>query len=115
MSDCIFCLIANGTIPADIVWQDEHIVAFRDLHPQAPVHVLIIPRAHYSGMEDDVPPEVHAALCAAAPLVARATGVADSGYRLIVNTGPDAGQTVKHLHIHLLGGAVMSEGMVRLA
>jgi histidine triad (HIT) family protein len=108
-------LIANGTIPAGIVWQDDRVVAFRDLHPQAPVHVLIIPRAHYSGLDDNVPAEVYAALCAAAPLVARATGVADSGYRLIVNTGPDAGQTVMHLHVHLLGGAAMSEGMVRLA
>ncbi len=115
MDDCIFCLIANGTIPADVVWQDERVVAFRDLHPQAPVHILIIPREHYSGMDDDVPPEVHAALCAAAPNVAEAAGVAKSGYRLIVNTGPDAGQSVLHLHVHLLGGAAMSEGMVRLA
>ena len=115
MSECVFCMIANGTIPATIVWEDDRVVAFRDLHPQAPVHVLIIPRTHYSGMDDDVPAEVHAALCAAAPMVARAAGVADSGYRLIVNTGPDAGQTVPHLHMHLLGGARMSEGMVRLA
>ena len=115
MTECVFCMIANGTIPADIVWQDESVVAFRDLHPQAPVHVLIVPSEHYSGMEDDVPAEVHAALCAAAPHVARATGVAESGYRLVVNTGPDAGQTIPHLHVHLLGGAPMSEGMVRLA
>ncbi len=115
MTECVFCMIANGTIPATIVWEDEHVVAFRDLHPQAPVHVLIIPRRHYSGMEDEVPAEAHAALCAAAPAVARATGVAESGYRLIVNTGPDAGQTVAHLHVHLLGGAPMSEGMVTLA
>ena len=115
MDDCVFCMIANGTIPADIVWQDEHVVAFRDLHPQAPVHILIIPREHYSGMDDEVPAEVHAALCAAAPKVAAAAGVAESGYRLIVNTGPNAGQTVLHLHVHLLGGAAMSEGMVRLA
>jgi histidine triad (HIT) family protein len=115
VEDCLFCMIADGTIPADIVWQNENVVAFSDLHPQAPVHVLIIPREHYSGMADSVPPEVHAALCAAAPLVATVTGVAESGYRLIVNTGPDAGQTVLHLHVHLLGGAPMSEGMVRLA
>lgn len=115
MDDCIFCMIANGTIPADIVWQDDKVVAFRDLHPQAPVHILVIPREHYTGMEDDVPPEVHAALCAAAPRVAEAAGVGGTGYRLIVNTGPDAGQSVLHLHVHLLGGAAMSEGMVRLA
>jgi histidine triad (HIT) family protein len=115
VSDCVFCMIANGTIPATIVWEDDRVVAFKDLNPQAPVHVLIVPREHYAGIDDDVPPEVHAALCAAAPLVARATGVADSGYRLVVNTGPDAGQTVPHLHVHLFGGARMSEGMVRLA
>lgn len=115
MDDCIFCMIANGTIPAEIVWENEKVVAFRDLHPQAPVHILIIPREHYSGMDDDVPPEVHGAMCAAAPKVAEAVGVAQSGYRLIVNTGPDAGQSVLHLHVHLLGGAAMSEGMVRLA
>jgi histidine triad (HIT) family protein len=108
-------MIANGTILADIVWQDENVVAFRDLHPQAPVHILIIPREHYSGMDDDVPAEVHGALCEAAPRVAEAAGVAGSGYRLIINTGPDAGQSVLHLHVHLLGGAPMSEGLVRLA
>jgi histidine triad (HIT) family protein len=108
-------MIANGTILADIVWQDENVVAFRDLHPQAPVHILIIPREHYSGMDDDVPAEVHGALCEAAPRVAKAAGVAGSGYRLIINTGPDAGQSVLHLHVHLLGGAPMSEGLVRLA
>jgi histidine triad (HIT) family protein len=115
VSDCVFCMIANGTIPATVVWQDEQVVAFADLHPQAPVHVLIVPREHYAGLQDDVPAAVHAALFAAAPRVAEAAGVRESGYRLIVNTGPDAGQTVQHLHMHLLGGATMSEGMVRLA
>lgn len=115
MEDCIFCKIANGAIPVDVIYEDESVVAFADMHPQAPVHVLIIPREHYSGMNDDIPATLHAALCAAAPKVAHATGVASSGYRLIVNTGPDAGQTVHHLHLHLIGGAPMSEGMVRLA
>lgn len=115
MEDCIFCKIAEGAIPTPRVYEDERIVAFKDLHPQAPVHVLIIPRAHFSGMNDEIPTEVHAAMCAAAPKVAEIMGVADSGYRLIVNTGPNAGQTVHHLHMHLLGGAAMSEGMVRLA
>jgi len=115
MEDCIFCRIANGEIPVPLVYEDERVAAFADLHPQAPVHVLIVPRVHYSGMQDAVPGEVYAALYEAAPKVARAMGVAESGYRLIVNTGPDAGQTVMHLHVHLLGGAPMSEGMVRLA
>jgi histidine triad (HIT) family protein len=111
---CIFCMIAAGEIPASIVYEDDTVVAFRDLHPQAPVHVLVIPREHYSGLDDDVPPEVLAALLAAAPRVAEATGIADSGYRTIVNTGDDAGQSVQHLHLHVLGGAKMSEGMLRL-
>jgi histidine triad (HIT) family protein len=112
MDDCIFCLIAAGTIPAEFLWEDEGFVAFRDLHPQMPVHVLIIPREHYSGLGADVPPAVLGGLLAAAPLVAAAVGVAGSGYRVIINTGADAGQTVPHLHMHLLGGAPMAEGMV---
>jgi len=115
MSDCVFCLIANGTIPATVVWQDDRVVAFADLSPQAPVHVLIVPRDHYDGLGGDVPADVLAALLGAAPRVAEAAGVAGTGYRLIINTGPDAGQTVPHLHVHLLGGAAMSEGMVKLA
>lgn len=115
MEGCVFCMIAGGTIPAKVVFEDEKVVAFHDLSPQAPVHVLIIPREHYSGMNDEVPADVLAAMCSAARVVAADLGVAESGYRLIINTGPDAGQTVHHLHMHLLGGARMSEGMVRLA
>jgi histidine triad (HIT) family protein len=115
MRDCIFCMIAGGEVPASVVYEDDVVVAFKDLNPQAPVHVLVIPRAHYSGLGDEVPVEVLAALLAAASRVAQAMGVAASGYRTILNTGPDAGQTVSHLHMHVLGGAAMSEGMVRLA
>jgi len=115
MEACIFCRIAAGDIPADVVYSDDTVVAFRDLNPQAPVHVLIVPREHYAGLGPDVPADVLAALLSAAPLVAEATGVAGTGYRCIVNTGPDAGQTVAHLHLHIIGGAAMSEGMVRLA
>ena len=115
MEGCIFCMIAAGDIPASIVFEDDTVVAFRDLNPQAPVHVLIIPREHYLGLEEDVPREVLAALLTAVPRVAEATGIAGSGYRTIVNTGSDAGQSVPHLHLHVLGGAKMSEGMLRLA
>lgn len=115
MDDCIFCMIARGDIPASAVYEDERIFAFNDLHPQAPVHVLLVPKAHYAGLNSDVPEEVLGALLAAAPRVAKIAGVAESGYRVIINTGPDAGQTVPHLHLHLIGGAPMSEGMVRLA
>lgn len=114
MSDCIFCMIAAGEIPAAVVYEDDLVVAFKDMHPQAPVHVLVVPRAHYSGLDDDVPAAVLAALLAGAPRVAEATGIAGSGYRVVVNTGPDAGQTVPHLHLHVLGGAAMAEGMARL-
>jgi histidine triad (HIT) family protein len=112
---CIFCMIAAGEIPASVVYEDDAVVAFRDLHPQAPAHVLVVPRVHYSGLDDDVPAEVLAAVLGAAPHVAEATGIAESGYRVIMNTGPDAGQTVPHLHMHVLGGVPMSEGMVRPA
>jgi histidine triad (HIT) family protein len=112
---CIFCMIAAGEIPASIVYEDDVVVAFRDLNPQAPVHVLVVPRAHHAGLGDDVPATVLASLLAAAPRVAEVTGIAQTGYRTIVNTGPDAGQTVAHLHLHVIGGAAMSEGMVRLA
>lgn len=115
MNDCIFCMIAAGEIPVPFVYEDDLVVAFSDAHPQAPVHVLIVPRVHYSGLGDDVPAEVLAALLVATPRVAEAAGIAGSGYRVVVNTGPDAGQTVPHLHLHVLGGAAMAEGMVRLA
>jgi len=115
VTDCIFCMIANGTIPATVVWQDERVVAFADVSPQAPVHVLVVPREHYDGLGSDVPADLLAALFGAVPRVAEAAGVAGSGYRVIVNTGADAAQSVAHLHVHLLGGATMSEGMLRLA
>lgn len=105
MTDCLFCAIAEGDIPADIVRADDRVIAFRDINPQAPVHILVIPRAHYANAGD---------LAAAdtgllGELVAFATGVAEEeglerGYRLVVNTGEDGGQTVDHVHIHLLGG-----------
>jgi len=115
MDDCIFCMIARGEIPTHAVYEDDRIFAFKDLHPQAPVHVLLVPKVHYTGLNSDVPEELLGALLAAAPRVAALMGVADSGYRVIINTGPDAGQTVPHLHVHLIGGAPMSEGMVKLA
>jgi histidine triad (HIT) family protein len=113
MEDCIFCRIGRGEIPACVVWQDDEFVAFDDIAPQAPVHVLIIPRAHYEHVGDDVPAEVLGRLCSVVPKVAALKGVAESGYRTIMNTGPDAGQTVPHLHVHVLGGMRMGEGMVR--
>src|SRR5574340_729761 len=88
---------------------------FDDVAPQAPVHTLIIPRTHYSDLADNVPPEILTALMQAVPRVAEAKGVRDSGYRTIINTGPDAGQTVHHLHVHVMGGRRMAEGMLTFA
>lgn len=104
--NCPFCRIAAGTLPSTQVYSDEEVVAFRDLHPAAPTHVLIIPRRHITDVsaaeaEDGA---LLVALVRAANTVARQEGVAESGYRLVWNVGPDAGQSVFHLHLHLLGG-----------
>ena len=112
MSGCIFCSIANGGTPANLLYEDDHVVAFADIAPQAPIHMLIVPKIHVRNLTDAVSPEVLGALCAAVPHVARTCGVEESGYRIIVNNGPDAGQTVDHLHVHLLGGTAFSHGMV---
>jgi len=104
--DCIFCKIANQHLPVELLYQDDLIAAFRDINPQAPTHILLVSRAHLAGVS--MLTAEHAALltalCTTAAELARREGIADSGYRLIVNSGPDAGQSVPHLHIHLLGG-----------
>jgi histidine triad (HIT) family protein len=112
MEDCIFCMIARGEIPAKVVFENETVIAFDDIAPQAPIHTLIIPREHYSHLGDGVPENVTCALFAAVTDVAEAKGLTERGYRVIVNTGPDAQQSVHHLHVHVLGGARMSAGMV---
>jgi histidine triad (HIT) family protein len=104
--DCIFCRIARGEIPARLAWQDEEIVAFHDLNPQAPTHVLLIPRRHIATLleagDDDV--ALLGRLQAAAVAVAKQLGLAESGFRLVTNCLESAGQSVFHLHVHLLGG-----------
>jgi histidine triad (HIT) family protein len=102
---CLFCKIVKGEIPSTPVYQDEHCYAFADIHPQAPVHVLIVPREHFGSL-DQVGPDKQALaghLLWAAAEIARQNGLAN-GYRAVVNTGKDGGQTVEHLHVHLLGG-----------
>ncbi|MEU3019393.1 histidine triad nucleotide-binding protein [Nocardiopsis sp. NPDC007018] len=104
--DCLFCKIVKGEVPAEIVREGERTVAFRDINPQAPTHVLVVPREHVTdaasaaaadtGLMDALVREAHE--------VARAEGVVDSGYRMVLNTGAGAGQTVFHLHVHVLGG-----------
>lgn len=112
MSTCVFCMIARDEIPARKVYEDETIIAFDDIAPQAPVHVLVISREHYEHMGDDVPEETLAAIFAQVPKIARERGIEETGYRVIVNNGRDANQTVGHLHAHIIGGRSMSHGMV---
>ncbi len=109
-SDCIFCRIISGAIPASFVYQDEHVVAFPDVHPQAPTHVLIVPRQHVASLSELADAELAGRLLLAVGEVARRGGVAERGFRTIINTGAEGGQTVPHLHLHLLAGSKFAEG-----
>jgi histidine triad (HIT) family protein len=108
--NCLFCRIVRGEVPADIVHQDDLIVAFRDINPKAPTHILLIPREHIVSASDlsanDA--EMLGRLFAIAADMAREAGIADRGFRLVTNSGPAAGQSVDHFHFHLLGGRSMS-------
>jgi len=108
--DCLFCGIAAGDIPATIVSATPRTVAFRDINPQAPVHVLVIPRAHHANLAElgAAGDDLLADLVAHAREVAEAEGIAGGGYRVVFNTGADGGQTVDHVHAHVLGGRAMS-------
>ncbi len=112
MSDCIFCKIANGEIPSDFVYEDDNVVAFKDLSPQAPVHVLVVPKKHHANIIDDVPAATLESMSLAAKKIAEDNGLDKTGFRCIMNTGADAGQTVMHLHMHVLGGAKLGEGLL---
>ncbi len=106
MDDCLFCRIIEGKIPSKIVFQDEHVLAFEDIHPQAPTHVLVVPRKHLHSLLESKPEDVallgHLTLVASR--LAHERGLDTKGYRTVINTGAGAGQTVFHLHVHLLGG-----------
>ena len=106
MDECLFCRIVGGAIPATIVYQDGQVTAFRDIEPQAPVHVLVVPNQHLASTNELEAGhnDIAGRLLRAARLVAEQEGVAESGYRLVVNTGPDAMQSVAHIHVHVLGG-----------
>jgi histidine triad (HIT) family protein len=108
--ECIFCKIAAGEVPADIVHQDDQVVAFRDVNPKAPTHVLLIPRRHIASAAElsGTDSEMLGRLFSVAAQVARDAGLAERGYRLVTNVGSGAGQSVFHLHFHLLGGRSMS-------
>lgn len=108
--DCLFCKIVQGAIPADMVYTDDQVVAFRDINPQAPTHVLVIPRQHIATI-NELKAEHSAdvgALFLAAAKIAAAAGIAEDGYRVTMNCNAAAGQTVFHLHLHLLGGRALT-------
>ena len=110
MEDCIFCKIAAGDIPADIVYEDEQVVAFRDLNPQAPTHILVIPRKHIATLNDVEPDDEQliGRMYGAAREIAIQEGIAEMGYRTVVNCNEAGGQVVFHVHMHLLGGRMFN-------
>jgi histidine triad (HIT) family protein len=105
--DCLFCKIVSGTIPSTKVAEDQYCLAFRDINPQAPVHIVVIPREHVASLDAARDQAMLGRLSAFAAEVARKEGIAAKGYRVVVNTNFDGGQTVFHLHLHLLGGRQM--------
>ena len=113
MENCLFCKIAAGQIPSTKVYEDDQVLAFRDIAPQAPTHVLVIPKKHVSGWYDakDEDDALLAHLMRVAAKVAEIEGIVDSGFRVVSNCGADAQQTVKHLHLHVLGGKAMGGEM----
>jgi len=109
-SGCLFCRIAAGEIPATIVHRDERLVAFRDIGPQAPVHILIIPTEHVASLDDarNEHRDLLGDMLVAARDLARTEGIAEGGYRTVLNVGADGGQSVHHIHLHLMGGRAMA-------
>ena len=113
MKDCLFCKIVAGEIPATVVYEDDNVLAFKDINPQMPIHILIIPKAHYDSVADEIPDEELGYLMNTVKKVAQIQGMENSGYRVIINTGDDAQQTVHHVHVHVLGGETMNSGSPR--
>jgi histidine triad (HIT) family protein len=113
MTECIFCQIARSELGTELVGESEHNVAFRDLYPQAPVHILVVPRRHFVGLRELGPEDgaIAADALLLASRIAAEQGIHEGGYRVITNDGPDAGQTVPHLHFHVLGGGKLSAGL----
>ena len=105
---CIFCRIARGEIPGQMVANNKEIAAFRDLNPQAPVHILIIPKKHIGSLDDATDADLLGKMLSLAAAIARQEKIAKTGYRTVINTGANGGQSVDHLHIHLLGGRPMT-------
>lgn len=111
MSDCIFCKIANKEIKSDLIYEDDFVVAFKDLNPQAPQHILIVPKKHIANITEFTADDKNLAahiFIDVVPVIAKKVNVADEGFRIVINTGDNGGQTVNHLHVHLLGGRKMT-------
>lgn len=112
MENCLFCRILNGEIPSQKVYENDYVYAFRDINPQAPVHILVIPKKHFSSLDDTVAAtDADLAECLRAVRIIAARENLNNGYRVVSNCGPDACQSVKHLHFHILGGKQMEEHM----
>lgn len=109
MADCLFCNIIEGAIPSKKVYEDDVCYVFDDIAPEAPVHTLIVPKQHFASLNDKVPADLLGQLMARVPEIAKIKGIDECGYRVVVNTGADAGQTVFHLHLHILGGKNLGE------
>jgi histidine triad (HIT) family protein len=107
MTDCLFCKIAAGEVPTDMVASDDRFVAFRDIAAQAPTHVVVIPRAHVVSLNEVVDPDLVGGLMLFAKGIAKREGLDGPGYRVVINTNADGGQTVFHIHAHVLGGRIM--------
>lgn len=107
MTDCLFCKIAAKEIPSDVVRETEDLFAFRDIDPQAPTHILAVPKRHVASLNDVADTELLGKLLLFARDIAKEEGLADRGYRMVLNTNADGGQTVFHVHVHLLGGRAM--------
>jgi histidine triad (HIT) family protein len=114
MEDCIFCKIIDRKLPSTIVYEDDNVIAFKDIHPQAPVHVLIVPKKHIQSIREldssnvSCLMDIHSAACK----IADKLGILEKGFRLINNCGKDAGQTVQHIHYHLIGGTELGEKLI---
>jgi len=110
MTDCLFCKMANGEIEPDLVYEDDEVIAFRDINPQAPTHVLVVPREHIATLNDLQPrhAELVGRMFLAAKEVARKEGIDQRGYRTVINCNREAGQSVFHVHLHVLGGRAMA-------
>ncbi|MBT9149118.1 MAG: histidine triad nucleotide-binding protein [Dehalococcoidia bacterium] len=110
---CIFCQIISGEIPGEILHQDDEVIAFRDINPRAPIHILIVPRKHLAALSDLTEEElpILGKMAGIAKKLAEGEGISERGYRIVVNCGPEGGQLVPHLHMHLLGGRQLSDEM----